>query len=71
MSPRGKAGARAKSGALRVKQVKSGIGFEVSQKRTLRALGLEKLGRVRVVPDNPQIRGMIDKVRHLVEVEKG
>ena len=54
---------------LRVTQVKSGIGFKKDQKATLRALGLGKIGRVRTHPDNPQIRGMIAKVTHLVAVE--
>ena len=53
---------------LRVRQVRSGIGFALRQKATLRALGLEKLGRVRDLPDNPQVRGMIAKVCHLVVV---
>ncbi len=56
---------------IRVRQVKSGIGFDRTQKATLRALGLEKLGRVRTLPDNPQVRGMIRKVSHLVVVEQG
>jgi large subunit ribosomal protein L30 len=55
---------------IRIKQVRSGIGFEDSQKRTLRALGLEKLGKVREVPDNPAIRGMVATVSHLVVIEK-
>jgi large subunit ribosomal protein L30 len=55
--------------ALRVRQVRSGTGFEKSQKATLRALGLCRIGRERVHPDNAQIRGMIAKVSHLVEVE--
>ena len=60
------------SGAkIRVRQIRSGIGFDKTQKATLRALGLEKLGRVRLHPDNPQIRGMIAKVSHLVVVEPG
>jgi large subunit ribosomal protein L30 len=54
---------------LTVRQIRSGIGFNVDQKRTLRALGLGKIGRVRVHPDNPQIRGMVQAVRHLVVVE--
>jgi len=54
---------------MRVRQVKSGIGFDRSQKATLRALGLGKLGRVRELPDNPQTRGMVAKICHLVEVE--
>jgi len=53
---------------LRVKQVRSGIGFDKKQKATLRALGLSKVGRERVHPDNRQIRGMLAKVPHLVVV---
>lgn len=53
---------------IRIKQIRSGIGFEESQKATLRALGLEKIGRVREVPDNPAVRGMIGTVPHLVVV---
>lgn len=56
-----------KSGArLRVRQVRSGIGFDRTQKATLRALGLGKLGRVRELPDNREVRGMIAKIPHLV-----
>ncbi len=53
---------------IRVRQVKSGIGFSENQKRTLRALGLTKIGREVVHPDNPQVRGMVRTVTHLVEV---
>jgi large subunit ribosomal protein L30 len=62
--------ARAKeSGAsLHVRQVRSGIGFDKTQKATLRAMGLGKLGRVRELPDNKEIRGMIAKIPHLVQV---
>ena len=62
--------ARAKeSGAsLHVRQVRSGIGFNKTQKATLRAMGLGKLGRVRELPDNKEIRGMIAKIPHLVQV---
>jgi len=56
-----------KSGAsLHVRQVRSGIGFDRTQKGTLKALGLGKLGRVRELPDNKEIRGMIAKIPHLV-----
>ena len=55
---------------LRIRQVRSGIGFSQRQKATLRAMGLEKLGRVRTLPDNPQVRGMIARVSHLVVVEE-
>jgi large subunit ribosomal protein L30 len=60
---------RPSGGDLRVTQVKSGIGFNKEQKATLRALGLGRIGKVRTHPDNPQIRGMIAKVTHLVAVE--
>ncbi len=62
--------ARAGKKTIRIRQVRSGIGFEKSQKATLRALGLEKIGRVREVPDNPAIRGMAATVSHLVVIEK-
>jgi large subunit ribosomal protein L30 len=62
---------KAKGGTLKVRQVKSGIGFNKTQKATLKALGLEKIGRVRTLPDNPQVRGMIARVSHLLEVEPG
>jgi large subunit ribosomal protein L30 len=55
---------------LRVRQVRSGIGFEKSQKATLKALGLVKIGRVREVPDNAAIRGMVATIPHLVVIEK-
>jgi len=57
------------TGRLRVRQVRSGIGFDVTQKATLRALGLGKLGRVREYPDNAQVRGMVNKISHLVVIE--
>ena len=62
--------AKGKGKTIRVRQIRSGIGFAEDQKRTLRAMGLEKLGRVREFPDNPQVRGMIAKVSHLVVVEE-
>lgn len=64
--------ARAKKGSdatLRVRQVRSGIGFKVDQKATLKALGLGRIGRVRTLPDNPQVRGMVAKIPHLVTIE--
>ena len=53
---------------IKVKQIKRKIGFPVDQKRTLEALGLRKISQVVEVEDNPSIRGMIRKVRHLVTV---
>jgi large subunit ribosomal protein L30 len=52
---------------LRIKQVRSGIGAPEAHKRTLQALGLKHQRSV-VQNDNAAIRGMIFKVRHLVEV---
>jgi large subunit ribosomal protein L30 len=54
---------------VRVRQVRSGAGFARDQKATLVALGLGRIGKVRVHPNNPQIRGMLAKVTHLVTVE--
>jgi len=54
---------------IKVKQVRSRIRRPKDQKRTLDALGLKKLGRVVEHDDNPAIRGMIEKVKHLVSVE--
>ncbi|ADX68097.1 MULTISPECIES: 50S ribosomal protein L30 [Weeksella] len=55
---------------VRVKQVRSAINREKSQKATLIALGLTKLNQVVEHDATPQIEGMIRKVQHLVEVEK-
>jgi large subunit ribosomal protein L30 len=55
---------------IRVTLVKSGIGYALDQKRTLKALGLKRLNRSVVHTDNAPIRGMIHKVRHLVRVEE-
>ena len=49
-------------------QTKSPIGREGSQRKTLIGLGLNKIGRSKVLNDTPSIRGMINKVKHLVEV---
>ena len=55
-------------GALRVRQVKSGIGHAKTYRRTLRALGLKHHQDEIVVQDNPSMRGMLEKVSHLVRV---
>lgn len=54
---------------LRVKLVKSGIGYTVRTKRTLEALGFKRLQEQVEHEDTPAIRGMLDKVSHLVEIE--
>jgi large subunit ribosomal protein L30 len=53
---------------LTVTWVKSAIGYNVRQKRTLKALGFSKLGQTVQHVDNPALRGMLNAVRHLVEV---
>lgn len=55
---------------LRVTQVKSANGRPADQGKTLRALGLGKIGRTVEQVDNPSVRGMLFKVRHLVTVEE-
>jgi large subunit ribosomal protein L30 len=53
---------------IKIKQIKSKIGYPVDQKRTLEALGLRKISQVVEKEDTPEIRGMIRKVHHLVTV---
>lgn len=56
------------SDTIKVQLVKSGIGRPEKHKRTLVALGLTKMNKIVEHPDNDQIRGMINKVPHLVKV---
>lgn len=56
-------------GAVLVTQVRSGIGTKPKHRATLRALGLRKLGQSNLLPDRPEIRGMLARVPHLVTVE--
>jgi large subunit ribosomal protein L30 len=53
---------------IKIKQVKSKIGYPVDQKATLKALGLHKISQVVEKEDTPVIRGMIRKVHHLVTI---
>ena len=55
---------------LRITWKKSSIGYERRQKATVRALGLRRLGQSVEHADTPVIRGMINRVRHLVSVEE-
>ena len=55
--------------ALKVTLVKSAIGYSQRQKKTVRALGLRRLGQTVEHNDTPVIRGMIKKVSHLVKVD--
>ena len=55
---------------LKVTQTRSAIGVKPKHRGTLRALGLGRIGKSRVLPDRPEIRGMIARVPHLVAVEE-
>ena len=55
---------------IRVRQVRSEIGFPRDQRQTLRGLGLRRRGGSKELEDTPAVRGMIRKVTHLVEVEE-
>ena len=55
-------------GKLRIRQVRSGSGHPARLKRTLEALGLRHHQAVVIRPDHPALRGMLNRVRHLVEV---
>ena len=55
---------------LRIKWVKSSIGYSQRQKATIKSLGFKRLGDTVAWEDNPVTRGMIDRVSHLVEVEE-
>jgi large subunit ribosomal protein L30 len=58
-------------GQIEVKQVRSAIGVKPKHRGTLRALGLGRVGQKNVLPDRPEIRGMVARVVHLVEVSDG
>ncbi len=53
---------------IKIKQVRSAINRPKRQKRTIEALGLKKLNQVKEHDDTPQIKGMIAKVAHMVEI---
>lgn len=55
---------------IKIKQTKSRIGAPVVQRRTLDSLGLRKLNHVVEHEDTPSIRGMVEKVKHLVTIVK-
>jgi large subunit ribosomal protein L30 len=56
---------------ITVTQVKSGIGAKPKTRGTLRALGLGRIGKTNTLPDRPEIRGMLRRVPHLVEIAEG
>jgi len=55
---------------IRVTWIKSAIGYEESQRKTLQTLGFHRLNQSVVLEDSNSVRGMINKVRHLVKVEE-
>jgi large subunit ribosomal protein L30 len=55
---------------LRVTYVKSAIGHAREQKDTVKALGLRRLHQTTTLPDNPSVRGMLQKIPHLLHVEE-
>ena len=55
---------------VRVKQVRSGIGFTQRQRQTLRGLGFRKMLQVVELEDTPAVRGMFTSIAHLVKVEE-
>ncbi|MCK4578584.1 MAG: 50S ribosomal protein L30 [Candidatus Marinimicrobia bacterium] len=60
----------AKAKTIKITQTKSGIGYAQRTKDTLRALGIRRMHQTVEKQDNPAIRGMINRVRHLVQVEE-
>jgi large subunit ribosomal protein L30 len=55
---------------LKVTLTRSQIGIKPKQRGTLRALGLGKIGSTNTLPDRPEVRGMINRVPHLIKVEE-
>lgn len=62
--------AEATNGTLRVTLIKSTIGRPPDQEATVRTMGLRRLHQTVELPDTPSYRGMVKKVRHLVQVEE-
>lgn len=60
----------ARPARLVVRWVKSAAGYSIRQKRTIKALGFSRLGQVVEHDDTPQVRGMINAVSHLVDVQQ-
>jgi large subunit ribosomal protein L30 len=55
---------------ITVKQIRSTIGTKPKTRGTMRALGLRKIGDTNTLPDRPEIRGMLQRVPHLVEISE-
>jgi large subunit ribosomal protein L30 len=63
--------AKKKTDMLKIKYVRSAIGRPNAQKKVVRGLGFTKLQQVVERPDTPEIRGMVNKIGHLVEIIEG
>ena len=68
--PKTKRKTKKKETLVLVTLVKSPIGYNLSQKRTVRALGLRKMNQTVEHKDSPTLRGMLAKVSHLIQVEE-
>jgi large subunit ribosomal protein L30 len=63
--------AKKKINTIKVKYFRSMIGRPESQKKIVRGLGFRKLNKILEKPDTPEIRGMVNKISHLVEIVEG
>jgi len=61
----------AKKDTILVRQFKSGIGYSEKQKATLVGLGFRRMNQVVELEDTPSVRGMVNKIKHLVRIESG
>ncbi len=61
----------AKKNTIQVRQYKSAIGYDKSQAATLRGLGIRRMHQVVELEDTPSVRGMVNKISHLVRIESG
>jgi large subunit ribosomal protein L30 len=61
----------AKKKTIQVRQYKSAIGYAKDQAATVRGLGIRRMNQVVEVEDTPSVRGMVNKVKHLVRIESG
>ena len=57
------------AGQIKVKLIKSGIGFPKDQRDTIKGLGLKRLHHEKILNDTPAIRGMVKKITHLIKCE--
>ena len=60
-----------KKNTIQVRQMKSGTGYSKDQNATLRGLGFRRMNQLVELEDTPSVRGMVNKIRHLVRIESG